>query len=99
LIFSATQRPDALLAAIRWDGEGSLVTPHTAVALWRSGAKKQQVLPEDALDVAGLVRSEVEFAGQAEGPPSASRVTRWQVPLRSADPPGANPNTLSLPRP
>ncbi len=99
LIFSATQRPDALLAVIRWDGEGSLVTPHTAVALWRSGAKKQQVLPEDALDVAGLVRSEVEFAGQAEGPASASRVTRWQVPLRSADPPGANPNTLSLPWP
>jgi hypothetical protein len=99
LIFSAAQRPDALVAVIRWNGEGSLVTPHTAVALWRSGAKKQQVLPEDALDVAGLVRSEVEFAGQAEGPPAASRVTRWQVPLRSADPPGANPNTLALPRP
>ena len=31
------------------------------------------------------------------GPLSASRVTRWQVPLRSADPPGANVDVLNLP--
>jgi hypothetical protein len=69
------------------------------MALWRSGPRRQQNLPDDELEIAGLVRSEVEFAGGAEGPPSASRVIRWQVPLRSADPPGANANSLFLPQP
>jgi hypothetical protein len=98
LVFSGAQRPDRLLKSIRWSGSGSLVTERTAVAIWRHGAKRQEILAEDELEVAGLVRSEVEFAGGADGPPSASRVIRWQVPLRSADPPGADTNALNLPR-
>ena len=97
LILAGGQRPDRLLSTIAWNGQGSLVPPHTAVALWRSGARKQQILSEDQLAVAGLVRSHVEFSGSAAGPASASRVTRWQVPLRSDDPPGANTNSLYLP--
>lgn len=98
LIFAGMQRPDGFLKAITWTGQGSLVTPETALALWRSRADHEQVLAEEELEVAGLVRSQVEFAGRADGPPSASRITRWQVPLRSADPPGANANSLNLPR-
>ena len=97
LILVGSQRPDPLLKAIAWNGQGSLVTPETAVALWRSAANHQQIVPEDELDVAGLVRSDVTFAGDAEGAPSASRITRWQVPLRSAEPPGASTNGLFLP--
>jgi len=97
LILAGVQHPDRLLSAIAWNGQGSLVPPHTAVALWRQGARKQQTLSEDELAVAGLVRSDVEFAGNADGPASASRLTRWQVPLRSDEPPGANTNSLYLP--
>lgn len=98
LVFTGAQRPDRLLKAITWNGSGSLVTEHTAVAVWRGGTRNRQTLSEDDLEVAGLVRSRVEFSGSAEGPPSASRVIRWQGPLRSADPPGANANSLYLPR-
>jgi hypothetical protein len=56
------------------------------------------VLPEEDLEVGGLVRSSVEFAGAAEGPPSESRIVRWQAPLRSIDPPGATAAGLVLPR-
>jgi serine/threonine-protein kinase len=99
LVFNGAQHPDRLLQAITWNGQGSIVGGQTAMALWRSGPRRQQNLPDDELEIAGLVRSEVEFAGGAEGPPSASRVIRWQVPLRSADPPGANANSLFLPQP
>jgi hypothetical protein len=97
LILAGAQRPDPLLKNIAWNGEGSLVTPETAVAVWRPSPHKHHVLPEDELEVAGLVRSDVQFAGDAQGAPAASRVTRWQVPLRSADPPGASTNSLFLP--
>ncbi len=97
LVLWGTQRPERLMSAITWSGQGSLVTPHTPMAVWRAGSRKQQVLPENELEVAGLVRSSVEFAGRPDGPPSASRITRWQGPLRSADPPGALTHALSLP--
>ncbi|MBI3837724.1 MAG: hypothetical protein HY288_07295, partial [Planctomycetia bacterium] len=64
---------------------------------WHAADHQQHILPEDELDVAGLVRSDVAFAGEAEGAPAASRITRWQVPLRSSEPPGANTNSLFLP--
>jgi hypothetical protein len=97
VILSGSLTPERLLGSIAWNGQGSLVTPHTPMAVWRAGNRKQQQLPEDDLDVAGLVRSAVEFAGPADGPPRNSRVTRWQGPTRSADPPGAAVHALSSP--
>jgi eukaryotic-like serine/threonine-protein kinase len=98
LVFTSAESPGKLLAATSWGGQSSLLTPHTAVALWRGGPKKLQVLPEDELEVAGLVRSDVEFVGKADGPPSESRIRRWQGPLRSAEPPGAEVGLLPIPR-
>ncbi len=97
LVFRGEQRPDKLLRAIAWSGQGSLITAKTAVALWYPSGQSSQVLAEDDLAVAGLVRSDVEFAGPADGPPSMSRITRWQAPLQSIDPPGANVDVLYLP--
>jgi serine/threonine protein kinase len=94
VILSGSLTPERLLSSIAWNGEGSLVTPHTAMAVWRSGTRKQQPLPDEDLDVAGLVRSAVEFAGPGNGPARNSRVTRWQGPTRSADPPGAAVHAL-----
>ncbi len=94
VILSGSLTPERLLTSIVWNGEGSLLTPHTTMAVWRSGNRKQQPLPDEDLDVAGLVRSAVEFAGPGDGPPRNSRVTRWQGPTRSADPPGAAVHAL-----
>jgi hypothetical protein len=99
IVLAGPARPDPLLKAIAWGGQGSLVTPETNLALWRSRPNRQQPLGEDELEVDGLVRSEVVFEGSADGPLSASRITDWQAPLQSAEPPGANVNSLFLPRP
>ena len=98
LLFGGGQRPEQLLRSITWNGQGSLVTPQTTIAAWRNGDKQPQALADDALEIAGLVHSALEFAGKPEGPPAASRVTRWQGPLRSAEPPGINPASLPLVR-
>ncbi|HWC89339.1 MAG TPA: hypothetical protein VG433_06785, partial [Pirellulales bacterium] len=47
-----------------------------------------QSAAEDSVQVAGLVRSPLGFAGDRERGAEASRVVRWQVPLQSPDPPG-----------
>jgi hypothetical protein len=97
LVFAGTQSPEVLIRSVEWTGTGSLVTPETAMGVWRSRAEQQQPWAEEDLDVGGLVRSAVDFAGPADGPPAASRITRWQAPLQSLDPPGANTQVLYLP--
>ncbi len=98
MILSGRARPEQLVAALTWSGQGSIVTPQTPLLTWHSEASRMTELPDDDLPVAGLVRGALEFAGRPDGPPDASRVVRWQVPLRSPDPPGADPSKLSSPR-
>lgn len=98
VIFAGATQPEKLVHSLTWSGEGSIVTPETAMLVWRGTSGGRQVWPEEELQIAGLVRSELEFAGPMDGTPASSRVVRWQVPLRSADPPGANPNALVWPR-
>jgi len=98
LYFTGPLPPTALLAQIEWTGDGSLLAPDSPVAIWQRPDGQVQALDDAAVSMAGLVRSEIEFAGPAEGGPEASRVLRWQAPLRSADPPGAEPQTLFWPQ-
>jgi serine/threonine protein kinase len=86
--------PEPLLSNIQWTGQGSLVAPKTIVAQWRRPDGKTQVLDDSAVSIAGLVQSAVEFAGSADASPAANRITRWQVPLQSPNPPGVDPASL-----
>jgi hypothetical protein len=86
--------PERLLTAVRWTGQGSLAAPRTPMIAWRGPDGREQTVDESALSIAGLVRSEVGFAGEASGDPAASRLIRWQAPLQSADPPGIDPAPL-----
>jgi hypothetical protein len=88
LLFEGPEHPTALLRSLQWSGQGSLLVPGVAVAAWRGPDGALESLGEDEIDMAGLVRSRVQFAGTTDGGPAASRMTRWQVPLRSPDPPG-----------
>jgi hypothetical protein len=83
-----------LLAGVRWTGQGSLVVPHVPIVAWRGRDGRQQTADESSLSIAGLVRSEVGFAGAASGDPVASRLIRWQAPLQSSNPPGIDPAPL-----
>jgi hypothetical protein len=94
LQFSGGESPGRILRSTIWTGQGSLVSPEAVIAAWEMPDGGQQALDEMAVSIAGLVRSEVGFAGGAEAGPAASRIIRWQVPLRSTDPPGIDPAGL-----
>jgi hypothetical protein len=91
---SGAEMPLALLGSIRWAGQGSLLAPQTPMIVWRGPDGRQRMVDESSLSIAGLVRSAVGFAGQPGADPAASRLTRWQAPLQSADPPGIDPAPL-----
>ncbi|MHB1033351.1 MAG: serine/threonine protein kinase [Pirellulales bacterium] len=90
------EEPDRLVRCIEWTGQGSVVSPDAALARWRRADGQFRTLDEQLLAVAGLVRSEVTFAGRADGRSGQSRIVRWQAPLRSPDPPGID-ETLDTP--
>ena len=94
LSFSGPTSPDKLLSTFYWTGQGSLVSPQTVIAGWRRSDGKTEVLDDAAVSMAGLVRSKVGFAGSVEEGPAGSQIVEWQVPLRTSDPPGADPRKL-----
>ena len=87
LLFSGPDPPQRMLGSIGWTGQGSLVSPQAVIAAWRGPDGQEQALDDASVSIAGLVRSRVNFAGEANSAPAASRITRWQAPLQSTDPP------------
>jgi len=94
---SGTTTPERLPRCLRWTGQGSLVTPNTPIVTCQGPDEQPQTIDESSLAIAGLVRSEVGFAGELSSDPAASRVIRWQAPLRSSNPPGVDPAPLPCP--
>lgn len=99
LLFTGSEPAESLLAQLDWTGQGSLVTPTAVIAAWRQSTEAvPRTVAEERVQVAGLVRSQVEFAEDAAVGPAAARIRHWQAPLRSDEPPGASPGRLILPR-
>jgi hypothetical protein len=96
MLLKGSDRPERLLENVRWTGQGSLVSPGAVIAAWRRPDGGQQALDDAGVSIAGLVRSEVGFAGNSPSQPAHSRIVRWQVPLQSADPPGIDPQALPI---
>jgi len=91
---AGSEAPDGLLARLEWSGQGALLAPNVAVAAWQGPGGPLRPLDDAAFSISGLVRSEVGFAAADPSDLAASRVMSWQVPLRSPDPPGADPDLL-----
>lgn len=94
LRFAGNSSPEAIVAQVRWRGQGSLVVPGTPIAQWLRPDGSAQKVGDEEVAIDGLVRSAVEFADPNSEKPADSQVIRWQAPLRSADPPGADPSRL-----
>lgn len=94
LSFVGPSRPGRLLNKVRLQGQGSLVLPEGLIAAWARPGGSMEALDDAMVSIAGVVRSKVEFAGLAEGGAAAHAIVRWQVPLRSPDPPGIDPERL-----
>jgi hypothetical protein len=97
ILFSGEGSPERILASLDWTGQGSLISPETIIAQWKRPAGETRTLDEASVSMAGMVRSAVTFAGDLDASPAANRVNRWQVPLRSASPPGIDPRPLVWP--
>jgi serine/threonine protein kinase len=89
--------PQRILSSLDWTGQGSLISPEAVIAQWKRPAGQPRTLDEASVSMAGMVRSAVTFAGDLDVSPTANRVNRWQVPLRSASPPGIDPRPLVWP--
>jgi serine/threonine protein kinase len=86
----------ASLGVLRWTGQGSLVTPNTPIAIWMGEDGKKRGLDEASLSIAGLVRSEVGFAGQESQDPASNRAVQWQAPIQTPEAPGIDPSPLPV---
>jgi len=94
LLLEGPAAAEQLLQAIYWTGDGSIVSPKTTIAAWRNPDGELIELDDSSITIAGVVRSGVEFAEDADMGPAASRIIRWQAPLRSTDPPGIDVGPL-----
>jgi serine/threonine protein kinase len=94
ILLSGEGSPQQILSALDWTGQGSLVSPEAVIAQWKRPAGQPRTLDEGSVSMAGMVRSAVTFAGDRDLSPAANRINRWQVPLRSASPPGIDPRPL-----
>jgi hypothetical protein len=97
-LFRGNSAPEPLIEHLVWSGQGSVLARETPLALWETAEGRVLAAPEDSIQVEGLVRTDVGFAGDAEDGLSASRIVRWQVPLQSPDPPGIRESALELPK-
>ncbi len=88
----------AVTRAFSWQGSGSLVSRKTPVVRQRGDDGQPRPVTEPRPVLEGLARTELGFAGAAGEGPEASRLVRWQVPLRSATPPGIGDMSLPLPK-
>lgn len=92
-------KPSAeLFQAIAWQGAGSILAPRIPLVRCRQPDGTLRPPTERRMEIEGLVRSEMGFAGDRAEGPDASRLVRWKVPLRSATPPGIGDMSLPLPK-
>jgi hypothetical protein len=94
LTLAGAEPPGRVVEAVEWSGEGSLIGMEAPVAVWRGPDAGVHPVDDSRLAISGVARSTVEFAGPPAQGPAASRITQWQGPLRSPDPPGADSSRL-----
>jgi eukaryotic-like serine/threonine-protein kinase len=75
------------LKSLEWAGQGSLISPDMAVAIWQHGAKKEPA-PEADVTLEGLVAAAFDFVGPVTSNPATSRLRRWLAPQKTDEAPG-----------
>ncbi|MDH3717870.1 MAG: protein kinase [Planctomycetota bacterium] len=86
-----------LLQRVQWSGHSSLLAADAAIVSGNSADGQAQRIDESRMAIEGLARGHFEFASPQIDRPTASRLQRWSVPLRSSTTPGIDPAKLRLP--
>lgn len=91
VVFVGPQPNEAPWHLVRWHGQGSVVDSPLPLLGWRLEAGDVVSADEARLNVSGVVRGSIEFAGPSSRGVAGARVVGWNAPLRSPDPPGFDP--------
>jgi eukaryotic-like serine/threonine-protein kinase len=78
-----------LTREVRWTGRGSLLAGPAAFARLHRDDGADPTIDDTTISISGLVRGEVEFAGQSSGNPLSSGIVNCQAPLQDTDSAGA----------
>jgi hypothetical protein len=84
-------------AAWRWTGQGSLIERRAALVHWRGPEGPPRPLDESQLDVSGLARSALTFAGPPASGARGAVLRAWQGPGQADRRPGIEPGRVALP--
>jgi hypothetical protein len=91
-------RPEPILAALDWSGQGSVLAAETQFVAWYDGDGRRHAIDDRLVTIDGLVRTDFEFAAPTATTAAACEIVRWSAPLRSDEPPGVRAASLVLPR-
>jgi hypothetical protein len=87
-------RPDRLLRNVTWGGRGSLMPIQGRFGLWYDAQGAPHAIDDASVDVDGLVRGGMEFAGQSLMQVQDSALTHWAAPLLGDARPGVRVSAL-----
>jgi serine/threonine-protein kinase len=90
LLIAGDEPPAPLLRGLKWNGQGSVLTPLADFARWQRRDESTEVIDDMAISICGLVRGQVVFSGPSDARPSNSRVVECHAPLMDSESPGAN---------
>ncbi len=79
---------------LRWTGKDSLLEVNAGLAASRDKTESLESMDESKINVTGLARSPLDFAGQHLDRPASSQLRRWLAPRQSLAPPGIAPGNL-----
>lgn len=87
-------RPDRLVRSVSWGGRGSLLPIQGRFGLWYDAQGAPHPIDDTGVEIDGLVRGGVEFAGQGSSQPQDSVLTHWAAPLIGDARPGVRVSAL-----
>ena len=94
--WNSPQPPQLITGDLEWQGETTLVPANTELLIWRGAAADlPTVLPTDELSVEGLISGQCTFQGPPTFTLTDSVVIETDVPRRSAEQPGIDPQKFS----
>lgn len=87
-------RPDRLMRSVAWSGRGSLLPVQGRFGLWYDAQGAPHKIDDSDVQIDGLVRGGVEFAGPGTSHPHDSVLTHWAAPLIGDARPGVRVSAL-----
>jgi hypothetical protein len=88
---------EAQLSQIKWMGSGSLCSLPSQLAAVVENGEQAEAVDDAKLEISGLARSTLDFAGDDLDAAASSELRRWVAARRSKAPPGISASENAAP--